>query len=102
MLPLILLYRIGTCRRLNLIWAWICLAVWLRGYMAFRTVVGVSIYAYRLLAEGAGMALLPSVLVLARDIYQFTTLKGDCHAGCSNPLFVLMPRWRPGRPVHCG
>jgi predicted metal-binding membrane protein len=39
---------------------------------------------------------LPGVLLIAGGIYQFTALKGDCHARCSNPLFFLMHRWRPG------
>ena len=95
-LPLILLYRTVARRRLNLVWAAIGMVVLLTGYIAVWTVVGLPVYAYNLLAEGAGMALLPGVLLIAGGVYQFTALKGDCHARCSNPLFFLMHRWRPG------
>ncbi len=95
-LPLILLYRTVARRRLNLVWAWIGVAVLLAGYVAVWTLVGLPVYAYNLLAEGPGMALLPGLLLLAGGVYQFTALKGDRHARCSNPLFFLMHRWRPG------
>ena len=95
-LPLILLYRTVARRRLSLVWAWIGMAVLITGYIAVWTVVGLPVHAYNLLAEGAGMALLPGALLIFGGVYQFTALKGDCHARCSNPLFFLMHRWRPG------
>ncbi len=36
------------------------------------------------------------MLLMAGGAYQFTALKGGCHARCSNPLFLLMNEWRPG------
>jgi predicted metal-binding membrane protein len=39
---------------------------------------------------------LPAALLIIGGAYQFTALKGSCHARCSSPLFFLMQKWRPG------
>src|ERR671933_2036928 len=45
---------------------------------------------------GSLVAILPAVLLIIGGVYQFTALKGACHARCSNPLFFLMHKWKPG------
>src|ERR671932_2069478 len=45
---------------------------------------------------GSFVAILPAVLLIVGGVYQFTALKGACHARCSSPLFFLMQKWRPG------
>src|ERR671913_832974 len=38
----------------------------------------------------------PAVLLVIGGAYQFTSLKRGCHTRCSNPLFFLMGKWKPG------
>jgi predicted metal-binding membrane protein len=97
-LPLILLYRIVACQRLNPIQARVGIAALLLGYIAVWAVAGLPVYLYALTAEAAGSyaIVLPAVLLVIGGIYQFTSLKRSCHARCSNPLFFLMQKWKPG------
>ncbi|HSK83222.1 MAG TPA: DUF2182 domain-containing protein [Rubrobacter sp.] len=97
-LPLILLYRTIARNRLDPFRARIGTMVLLAGYVAVWAVAGVPVFGYGLFAEMAGSAgtLLPGLLLIAGGVYQFTGLKGDCHARCSTPLFFLMQNWRPG------
>ncbi len=68
------------------------------GYIAVWTVAGLPVYLYALTAEAVGSyaIALPAVLLVIGGAYQFTSLKRSCHARCSNPLFFLMQKWKPG------
>ncbi len=97
-LPLILLYRTVARQRLNPIGARVSVAALFLGYIAVWSVAGLPVYVYALTAEAIGSyaILLPSMLLVIGGAYQFTSLKRSCHARCSNPLFFLMQKWRPG------
>ena len=97
-LPLILLYRTVARRRLNPAQARVGTAALLVGYIALWAVAGLPVYVYALSAEAVGRfaAVLPAVLSVIGGAYQFTSLKRGCHARCSNPLFFLMQKWKPG------
>ena len=97
-LPLILLYRTIARNRLSPARARIGMAVLLVGYLAVWAPVGLPVYAYNSFAEAAGSlaAVLPALLLVVGGAYQFTAVKRDCHARCSNPLFFLMQNWRLG------
>jgi predicted metal-binding membrane protein len=97
-LPLILLYRTIARNRLDPFRARVGTMGLLAGYIAVWAVAGVPVFGYGLFAEMAGSAgtLLPGLLLIVGGVYQFTGLKGDCHARCSTPLFFLMQNWRPG------
>jgi predicted metal-binding membrane protein len=97
-LPLILLYRTIARNRLSLVRAHVGMVTLLAGYIAVWSAAGLPVYAYALLAEGAGSlaTVLPAFLLVVGGIYQFTPLKRVCHARCSSPLFFLMQNWRPG------
>ena len=97
-LPLILLYRVVARNRLSPVQARVGIAALLTGYIAVWAVAGLPVYAYALFAEtmGSFVAILPAVLLIVGGVYQFTALKGSCHARCSSPLFFLMQKWRPG------
>jgi predicted metal-binding membrane protein len=74
------------------------MAALLTGYIGVWAAVGLPVYAYALTAEtmGSFVAVLPALLLIVGGLYQFTALKGICHARCSSPLFFLMQKWRPG------
>ena len=98
-LPLILLYRTATRQRVSPVRARVVgTAALLVGYIAVWALAGLPVYVYALAAETVGRfaAALPAVLLVVGGAYQFTSLKRDCHARCSNPLFFLMRKWRPG------
>jgi len=97
-LPLILLYRTVARQRLNPVRARVGIAALLAGYIAVWAVAGLPVYVYALTAETIGRfaAVLPAVLLVIGGVYQFTALKRACHARCSNPLFFLMQKWKPG------
>jgi predicted metal-binding membrane protein len=97
-LPLIMLYHIVARQRLNPIRARVGMAALLLGYIAVWTVAGLPVYVYALAAETVGRfaAVLPAVLLVIGGVYQFTSLKRSCHVRCSNPLFFLMQKWKPG------
>jgi predicted metal-binding membrane protein len=97
-LPLILLYRTIARNRLSLVQARVGMAILLVGYIAVWTAAGLPVYAYSRIAAGTGSlaAVLPALLLILGGAYQFTPLKRICHARCSNPLFFLMQKWRPG------
>jgi predicted metal-binding membrane protein len=97
-LPLILLYRTATRQRVSPVRARVGTAALLVGYIAVWALAGLPVYVYALAAETVGRfaAALPAVLLVAGGAYQFTSLKRSCHARCSNPLFFLMQKWRPG------
>jgi len=98
-LPLILLYRAGARQRLgSLIQARIGTGALLVGYLTVWAAAGLPVYVYALTAEAVGRfaAVLPAVLLVIGGAYQFTSLKRSCHARCSNPLFFLMQKWKPG------
>jgi predicted metal-binding membrane protein len=97
-LPLILLYRVVARQRLNPIQARVGMAALFLGYIAVWAVAGLPVYVYALSAEAVGRfaAVLPAVLLVIGGVYQFTSLKRSCHARCSNPLFFLMHKWKPG------
>ena len=97
-LPLILLYRLVAHQRLNPIQARLGMLALLLGYIGVWVVAGVPVYLYALTAESIGRvaAVLPAVLLAIGGVYQFTSLKRSCHARCSNPLFFLMQKWKPG------
>src|SRR5215212_1073221 len=97
-LPLILLYRTVTRQRLSPIQARVGTTALLIGYIAVWAVAGLPIYGYALTAQSIGRfaAVLPAVLLVIGGAYQFTSLKHSCHARCSNPLFFLMQKWKPG------
>jgi hypothetical protein len=73
-------------------------AALLAGYLAVWAATGLPVYAYSLFAEAAGSlaTVLSALLLLVGGAYQFTALKRNCHARCSNPLLFLMQKWRPG------
>ncbi len=97
-LPLILLYRTVSRQRLSPLQARVGTAALLLGYVAVWAVAGLPVYVYALTAEVVGRfaAVLPAMLLVVGGVYQFTALKGGCHARCSNPLFFLMHKWKPG------
>jgi predicted metal-binding membrane protein len=97
-LPLILLYRVVARQRLSPIQARVGTAALLKGYIGVWAAAGLPVYAYALTAEAMGsfVAVLPALLLIVGGVYQFTALKGTCHARCSSPLFFLMQKWRPG------
>src|SRR5919199_5904529 len=97
-LPLILLYRTVARQRLSPIQARVGTAALLTGYIGVWAAAGLPVYAYALTAEtmGSFVAVLPALLLVLGGVYQFTSLKGACHARCSSPLFFLMQKWRPG------
>jgi len=97
-LPLILLYRIVSRQRLSPIQARGGMAALLLGYIAVWAVAGLPVYVYALTTETIGRfaVVLPAVLLFIGGVYQFTSLKRSCHARCSNPLFFLMQKWKPG------
>jgi predicted metal-binding membrane protein len=97
-LPLILLYRIVARQRLSLLQARVGMVALLVGYIAVWAAAGVPAYVYALSAQSIGRvaAVLPAVLLVIGGVYQFTSLKRSCHARCSNPLFFLMQKWKPG------
>src|ERR671920_100272 len=97
-LPLILLYRTVTRQRLSPIQARVGTMALLIGYIAVGAVAGLPTYVYALTAQTMGRfaVVLPAVLLVIGGVYQFTSLKRSCHARCSNPLFFLMHKWKPG------
>jgi len=100
-LPLILLYRTIARNRLSPARARVGMVLLLVGYVAVWSAVGLPVYGYDLVAVAVGTlsplgALLPGLLLVAGGVYQFTGVKGSCHARCSNPLFFLLSKWRPG------
>jgi predicted metal-binding membrane protein len=97
-LPLILLYRTVARQRLSLLQARVGMAALLVGYIAVWAAAGVPVYVYALSAQSIGRvgAVLPTVLLVIGGVYQFTSLKRSCHVRCSNPLFFLMHKWKPG------
>jgi predicted metal-binding membrane protein len=97
-LPLILLYRIVSRQRLNSIQARVGIVALFLGYIVVWAVAGLPVYLYALTAEAVGLyaIVLPAVLLVIGGVYQFTSLKRSCHARCSNPLFFLMQKWKPG------
>jgi predicted metal-binding membrane protein len=97
-LPLILLYRTVARKRLGPVRAKVGMVALLAGYVVVWAAAGLPVYAYALAADNVGRlaAVLPAVLLVIGGAYQFTPLKLSCHARCSNPLFFLMQRWKPG------
>jgi predicted metal-binding membrane protein len=97
-LPLILLYRTVARNRLSPVRARSGMTALLTGYIAVWAAAGLPVYAYALAAETVGRfaAVLPAVLLVLGGVYQFTSLKHSCHVRCSNPLFFLMQKWKPG------
>ena len=97
-LPLILLYRVVARQRLSPGRARVGIATLLLGYIVVWAVAGLPVYVYALTTEAVGLYafVLPAVLLVIGGVYQFTSLKRSCHARCSNPLFFLMQKWRPG------
>ncbi len=97
-LPLILLYRTASRQHGSPVRARVGPAALLAGYIAVWALAGLPVFVYALAAETVGRfaAMLPAVLLVVGGAYQFTLLKRDCHARCSNPLFFLMQKWRPG------
>jgi predicted metal-binding membrane protein len=97
-LPLILLYRVVARQRFGPVQLRVGVAAMLIGYVSVWIIAGVPVYAYALAAESIGRlaAVLPAVLLVIGGVYQFTSLKRNCHARCSSPLFFLMQKWKPG------
>lgn len=97
-LPLILLYRVVAHKRSGRRGTMARTIALLTGYIGIWTMAGLPVYAYTLVGVGAGsrMVALPGLLLIGAGIYQFTALKRNCHIRCSNPLFFLMEKWRPG------
>ncbi len=97
-LPLILLYRTIARSRLSPAQSRVGMVVLLTGYLLVWAAAGILVYAYSLYAETAGSlaTVLPASLLVVGGVYQFTPLKGACHARCSSPLFFLLQNWRPG------
>jgi predicted metal-binding membrane protein len=97
-LPLILLYRTVVRQRSSTGQARVGTAAVFAGYISVWAVAGLPVYVYALAAETVGSfaSAIPAVLLVIGGAYQFTSLKGSCHARCSNPLFFLMQKWRPG------
>jgi predicted metal-binding membrane protein len=98
-LPLMLLYRTIARNRLSLGRARVGVVTLLVGYIVVWGAAGLPVYAYNSLADAAGGSLavvLPALLLIVGEGYQFTPLKRSCHTRCSSPLFFLMQNWRPG------
>jgi len=97
-LPLILLYRLVARQRLSPDQARVGMAALCLGYIVVWAVAGLPVYVYALTAQSIGRfaVVLPAVLLAIGGVYQFTSLKRSCHARCSNPLFFLMQKWKPG------
>jgi predicted metal-binding membrane protein len=97
-LPLILLYRVVARKRLSPVQARVGIAALFLGYIAVWTIAGLPVYVYALTTQTIGRfaAVLPAVLLVIGGVYQFTSLKRSCHTRCSNPLFFLMQKWKPG------
>ena len=97
-LPLILLYRVVARNRLSPVRARVGMVALLVGYITVWAVAGLPVYVYALTAQSIGRfaVALPAVLLVIGGVYQFTSLKRSCHARCSNPLFFLMQKWKPG------
>ena len=97
-LPLVLLYCTVARNRLSPVRARVGMTALLAGYVAVWAAAGLPVYAYALAGETVGRfaAVLPAVLLIIGGAYQFTSLKHSCHARCSNPLFFLMQKWKPG------
>jgi predicted metal-binding membrane protein len=98
-LPLILLYRTIARNRLSPAHSRVGMVVLLTGYLVVWAAAGMPVYVYSLFAKEAAGSLatvLSAALLVVGGIYQFTPLKGACHARCSSPLFFLMQNWRPG------
>ena len=97
-LPLILLYRTIASNRLSPAQSRSGMVVLLTGYLVVWAAAGIPVYAYALFSEAAGSlaTVLPALLLVVGGLYQFTPLKGACHARCSSPLFFLLQNWRPG------
>ena len=98
-LPLILLYRTIARNRLSLAHSRVGMVVLLTGYLVVWAAAGMPVYVYSLFAKeaaGSFATVLPAALLVVGGIYQFTPLKGACHARCSSPLFFLLQNWRPG------
>ena len=97
-LPLILLYRTVSRQRLKPLQATVGTAALFLGYIAVWAVAGFPVYLYALTTEvvGSYAIVLPAVLLVIGGVYQLTSLKRSCHARCSNPLFFLMHKWKPG------
>jgi predicted metal-binding membrane protein len=97
-LPLILLYRIVARQRCGPVQVRVGTTALLISYVAVWAIAGLPVYVYALTAESIGRlaAMLPAVLLVTGGVYQFTSLKRSCHARCSNPLFFLMQKWKPG------
>lgn len=97
-LPLILLYRHMTYKRLGPARARIGMVLLLGGYVVIWTFAGLPVYAYNSFASVAGYlaGVFPALLLVVGGAYQFTPLKRICHARCSSPLSFLMHNWRPG------
>lgn len=99
-LPLILLYRAITRKRLPPGQVTAGMGALLVGYVAVWTVAGLPVYVYNQLAAAGGpaMAVLPGLLLITGGLYQFTALKQGCHTRCSSPLFFLTQQWQSGVP----
>jgi len=97
-LPLILLYRHLSRKRLRPAQARIGMAILLVGYVAVWAAAGLPVFAYNALSGAAGSlaTVLPALLLIGGGVYQFTPLKRICHARCSSPLFFLIQNGRPG------
>ena len=97
-LPLVLLYRTVARKRLQPTEAAAGMVALLVGYVGIWTVAGLPVYTYNVLtaANSSMMAVVPGLLLVAGGIYQFTALKHGCHTRCSNPLFYVMNKWKPG------
>ena len=98
MLPLVLLYRHVSRKRAGRFQVFVGIAALLSGYLGLWALAGLPVYAYEIAVADvhAATALLPSLLLIAGGIYQFSALKQSCHTRCSNPLSFLMQQWRPG------
>lgn len=96
--PLMLLYRTVARKRLQPTKAAAGVMALLAGYVGVWTVAGAPVYLYNLLSQTQGplMRVAPGLLLIAGGVYQFSALKEGCHNRCSNPLFFLMNRWKPG------
>ena len=97
-LPLILLYRVVARNRVSPVRARAGMTALLAGYVAVWAVAGLPVYLYALTAQSIGRfaVVFPAVLLAIGGAYQFTSLKRSCRARCSNPLFFLMQKWKPG------
>jgi predicted metal-binding membrane protein len=99
-LPLMLLYCTIARNRLGPAQSRVGMVVLLTGYLVVWAAAGIPVYAYSLFADAAGSlaTVLPASRLVVGGVYQFTPLKGACHARCSSPLFFLLQNWRPGAP----